>query len=157
AKPQACVLIRPKKAPELGVVITWHALKPTGEVTPQHRDAAEQRWMCGQAIQCHGEIVHWRSSHVVLAKPSSNAPCPYAVLASTLRTQVNEAQRLDIHTFSDPAQHAGAMAVDAIPHDLPDEASDLFEAGYPIELSHSDRHLVPAHLRYQGPAARVNK
>src|SRR5689334_11587462 len=45
------------------------------------------------------------------------------------------------------------MAVDAVPHDLADESSDLTETLHPVELGHAHRHLVAAHLGDQLAAA----
>src|SRR4030088_1573087 len=65
---------------------------------------------------------------------------------------MNEADGLEIDTLSDPAEHTGPVAVDAVPHDLVHEAADLLEAGDPIELGHADRHLVATDLRHQRAA-----
>ena len=70
---------------------------------------------------------------------------------------MNEADRFEIDALGDPAEHAGAMTVDAVPHHLAHEAADLLEAGDPVELGHADRHLVAADFRHQCAASRVDE
>src|SRR5262245_44446034 len=78
-------------------------------------------------------------------------------MARAHRAQVDETEGLDIDALSYPAEHAGPVAVDAVPHDLPHEATDLLEARDPIELGHSNRHLVPTDFRHQCAALGVDK
>ena len=70
---------------------------------------------------------------------------------------MHEAEGLEIDALGDPAEHAGAVAVDAVPHDLAHEATDLLEARDPIELGHAHRHLVPADLLHQSAAQRIDE
>jgi hypothetical protein len=53
----------------------------------------------------------------------------------------------------DPAELAGLVAVDRVPHDLADEAADLLEALPAVELRHPGRHLVAPPLgdEHAGP------
>ena len=74
-----------------------------------------------------------------------------------MRPQVDEPQSLVVHALRHPAQHAAAVAVDAVPHHLPHEAADLPEAGHPVELGHAHRHLVAAHLRDQRAVCGVHE
>ena len=39
---QACVLIGSEETPELQVVVAGEAIEPASEVTPEHRNAADQ-------------------------------------------------------------------------------------------------------------------
>src|SRR5437667_11527474 len=57
---------------------------------------------------------------------------------------MDEANSQLIPTASDPAEHSAAVAVDAIPHDLPHEAADLLETFGAIELDHADGHFIAA-------------
>jgi len=70
-------------------------------------------------------------------------------VTGALWAQVDEAEGLEIDALGDPAEHASAVAIDAIPHDLADEAADLLEAGNPVKLGHAYRHLVPTDLWHQ--------
>ena len=45
-----------------------------------------------------------------------------------------------------PAEHAAAVAVDAVPHQLADEPADLLEAARAVKLHHADGVLVAALL-----------
>ena len=56
---------------------------------------------------------------------------------------MDEAEGLVIDTLGNPAEHAGPVAVDAVPHHLAHEATDVLETGDAIELGHPDRHFVP--------------
>ena len=90
-------------------------------------------------------------------KPLRSRPVQMPLLASALRAQVDEAEGLEIDALGDPAEHSGAVAVDAIPHDLAHEAADLLEAGNPVELGHAYRHLVPTDFWHQRAALWMNE
>src|SRR5262249_4415925 len=92
-----------------------------------------------------------------LSEPGPKSPRPDALLAGALRAQVNEAEGFKIDAFGDPAEHAGPVAVDAVPHHLAHKAADLFEAGDAIKLGHADRHLIPTEFWHQCAALRVDE
>src|SRR5262249_14947800 len=157
AQAQAGMLIGAEEAPELEIVVAREALEPASEIAPQHGRAANRYRVSGQAVDRHGQVVERRGSHEVLPEPGPKSPGPDALLARALRAQVDEADGLEIDALCNPAEHAGFVAIDAVPHDLAYKAPDLFETGDPVELSHAYRHLVPAHLRRQHAALRVDK
>src|SRR5205823_1616184 len=109
------------------VVVAWQSLEPAPKVAPQHGNTADQHGVSRQAGDGHAQIIQWRRAHVVLPEPGPQPPGPDALLAGALRAQVNEADGLEGNAFGDPAEHAGPMAVDAVPHDLAHEAADLLE------------------------------
>src|SRR5208282_3635034 len=139
------------------IVVSWKAFKPALEVAPQHGDAADQHRVSRQARDRHGQVVKRRRAHEVLSKPMSKPPGPDALLARAHWTQVDEAERIEIDALGDPPEHAGPVAVNAVPHDLAHEAADLLKAGYPIKLGHAHRHLVPTDFRHQRAALRVDE
>src|SRR5271165_4578608 len=102
-------------------------------------------------------MVKRRGTHEILPEAVPNPPGPDTLLAGAGGAQVDEADGLEIDALGDPAEHAGPVAVDAVPHHLAHEAADLLEAGDPVELGHADRHLVPADLRHQRAALRVDE
>src|SRR5437660_3330123 len=102
-------------------------------------------------------MVERRGTHEVLAIPHPKTPSPNTLMAGALRTQVDESEGLDIDALGDPAEHAGPMAVDAVPHHFPYEATNFLEAGDAVEFRHSDRHLVTAQLRNQGAPPRMDE
>ena len=149
SRPQARVLIGTQETPEFRIVVTRQALQPASEVTPQHGDAADQRRMRRQAGDRHRKVVERRGAHEILAEAGAQPSGPDAVVAGALRAQMNEANGFEIDALGDPAEHAGAVAVDAVPHHLTHEAADFLEAVDPIEFGHADRHLVAADLGHQ--------
>src|SRR4051812_16266505 len=98
--------------------------------------------MRGQAVAGDREVIERRGAHEVLAEAGAKPSGPDALLTGALRAQMHEADRFEIDALGDPAEHARAVAVDAVPHHLAHEAADLLEAGDPIEFGHADRHLV---------------
>ncbi len=70
---------------------------------------------------------------------------------------MDEAEGLEIDTFGNPPEHAGPVAVDAVPHHLAHDAADLQETADAIELGHPDRHFVPADFGRQRTALRVDE
>ena len=70
---------------------------------------------------------------------------------------MDEAQGFVVDALGHPAEHARAVAIDAVPHHLLDEAADLGEAGPPVELGHAHRHLVATHFRDEGTGARMDE
>src|SRR5271165_2429876 len=151
------MLIGAEETPELEIVVPRQALEPALEVAPQHGHAADQHRVSRQAIDNHHQVVERRGTHEVLPEPDPNPPGPDALMAGALRAQVDKADGLRTEALGDPAEHAGPVAVDAVPHDLAHEAADLFEAGDPIELGHADRHLVTTDFRHQRAALRVDE
>src|SRR5262249_35944123 len=96
-------------------------------------------------------------AHEILPEPDPKPSSPDALMARTHGAQVDETDKLDISGFGDPAEHATAMAVDAVPQDLTDKAADLIETSNPVELGHAYRHLVPADLRPTRAGPRVDE
>src|SRR3954469_3656860 len=85
AHAQAGVLIGPQEFSEFGIVVAGQALEPASEVAPQHRDAADQRWVRGQAVAGDGEIIERRGAHEILAEAGAKASGPDTFLARALR------------------------------------------------------------------------
>src|SRR5882672_5254849 len=154
---QAGVLVGADEAPKFEVVVARQSLEPAPEVTPQHGHTADQHRVRWHAVDGHCQVVEGRGTHEVLPEPGPKPPGPDALLARALWAQMNEANGLEIDALGDPAEHAGPVAVDAVPHDLAYEAADLLEAGDPIKFGHAHRHLVSADLRYQRAALRVDE
>src|SRR5262245_36377882 len=69
---------------------------------------------------------------------------PPVLVAGAHRAQVLEAQFGVGPTDGDPAVHAAAVAVDAVPHQHLHKPTDLLEAFGAIELDHADGVLVAA-------------
>ena len=157
AEQQAGVLVGAQEPPELGIVVARQALQPASQVTPEHCDAADQRRMRRQAIDRHRQIIERRGAHEILAEAGAQPSGPDALVAGALRTQMNEANGLEVDALGDPAEHARAVAVDAVPHHLAHEAADFLEARDPIELGHADRHLVAADLGHQRAVLRMHE
>src|SRR5215510_4279087 len=157
AHAQASVLIGAEKAPELEVVIAWQTLQPAFEVAPQHRHATDQDRMSRQAVHSNRQVIGGRRAHEVLPEAGPNPSGPDTFVAGAHRAQVKIADGFKISALSDPAEHAGPVTIDAIPHFLAHEAANLFEAGDPVELGRAHRHLISANLRHQRSAERVDE
>ncbi|MBA7672865.1 hypothetical protein ES703_81052 [subsurface metagenome] len=78
-------------------------------------------------------------------------------MAGALRAQMNEAGGFEIDALGDPAEHARAVTVDAVPHHLAYEAADFPETVDAVELGHADRHLVAADFGHQCAGLRMNE
>jgi hypothetical protein len=157
AHAQAGVLVGAQEAPELEVVVARQTFQPAPEVPPQHGHTPDQYRVGRQAIDGDGQIVERRGPHEVLPEPDPQPPGPDALMAGALRAQVDEAEGLEINALGKPAEHTGAVTVDAVPHDLAHEAADLLKAGDSIELGHAHRHLVAADLRHKRTAVRMDE
>src|SRR5690606_10307004 len=96
-----------------------------------------------------------RRAHEILAE-TVPYPTPYdAAIARSHRPQVQDAQVLVVERARLPAEHPRPVAVDPVPHHLPDEAADLAKTRDPVELRHAHGHLVAAGLRHELSADRV--
>src|SRR3954465_14779929 len=88
--------------------------------------------------------VHRSRPHEVLAIPVSYTAGPPVLVGGPHRPQVREPDRRIVPAHRDPAEHAAAMAVDAVPHQLAHESANLLEATRAIKLDHADRHFIAA-------------
>jgi hypothetical protein len=68
---------------------------------------------------------------------------------------MGEADRLIVPGRCLPPEHAAAVVVNAVPHHLADEASDLTEALDAIELGHARRCIVADAFADQSASRRV--
>src|SRR5258705_9664489 len=158
AQPQARMLVTAQELAEAGLLVPRRALERAGEIAPEHRDAAVHGRVLGQPVERDRQVVERGSPHEVLAEAGPDAPRPDALaLAGPHRAQVEEAEIGIVHALRDPAQHARAVAVDPVPHDLPYEAADLAEASDPVELGHPHRHLVAADFGDALAGARMDE
>src|SRR5262249_24468966 len=78
-------------------------------------------------------------------------------IARPHRSEMEKAEGRSVDALGDPAQHATAMAVDPVPHDLTDEPTDLAKARSPLELRHPHGHLVAADLGNERAGSRVHE
>src|SRR5438132_4375927 len=157
AHQQAFPLVLPEEAAELGILVARKALDGAREVPPEHRRAAIQHRALRQAVYGAGKKVERRGPHEVLTQPRTHASSPDACLAGTHRAKVQEAKVLVVHGLGNPAEHARAMAIDAVPHHLPDETTDLAEAADPVELRRAQRDLVSAGLWHKRASPGIDE
>ena len=61
-----------------------------------------------------------------------------ALLARAHGAQVHETQVWLVPAARDPAVHAAAVAIDAIPHHFSNKSADRLEAGHAIEFGHAE-------------------
>src|SRR5258708_7799558 len=146
---QARPLIAAQEAPELLVAVARLPAQEATEVPDRHAEATHDERRPGHSVRRAPEHVHRRRAHEVLATSVPFAARPPTLVACPHRAQVGEAQRRVVPRDRDPAKLPAAVSVDAVPHDLPYEATDLSEARRAIELGHAHRVLVADLLRDQ--------
>src|SRR5579862_6548798 len=157
AEPKARMLIASQEPSELKIFVSLDPTNGARHVAPQHRNAAQKNRVFRQAKYRAGQQVQRSSTHKVLSVAGSHAPRPDALLARSHWPQMHEPQRLVVHALRKPTEHAAAMTVDSIPHDLAHEPTDFLEAFDAIELSHADRHFVATYLRNYVTCTRVDE
>ena len=112
-----------------------------------------------EPVVLHGEVVRLEplgEVHVeALALASAEDPRLYQWSQVPIGDEA--VQRFVAEAFGDPPKYATTVAVDGVPHHLADEPPDLLEAEDPVELGRTHRHLVPADLRHQRAALRVDE
>ena len=154
---QTCVLISTQKLTEGGIVVSGQPPQDAAPVTPEHRHATDQHRMLKGAKYGTGEMIQRRRTHEILAEARPCAPGPHALMAGALRPEVDETERLLVDALRHPTQHPRAVAIDAIPHHLLDEPSDLGETRSTVELRHAHRHLVAAYFRFECSCTRMRR
>src|SRR5688572_28507047 len=106
------------------------------------------------AVQGARGHVSQPGTHVVVPPAGPQASGDDPPVARAHGTETQDAEIRIVPAPRDPAEHAAAMAVDPVPHDLANEAADLQKARDPVDLGRSDRSLVPADLASEGAIAR---
>src|SRR5262245_18909011 len=139
--------------PEVGIAEARPPAHRHLQIAGQDPDAPDHVGRLRHAIQRHREHVVPRRPHEPLPPAPAPAPLPDVALARAHRPQVHDAQLGRVYRARDPALHATEVAVDPVPADLPNEASDLAEAGDPVELRGTDGVLV-AHALEPQPSIR---
>src|SRR5262245_46910516 len=142
AEQQACQLIPPEEPSELGIGVSLATRPHARHVADEHAETTDDERSPRHAEQGTGQHVEEPRAHEPLPASMSLATVPRALVAGSHRPQVHEAQLGVVPAACDPATHAASMAVDAVPHDLANEATDLLEALAPVQLDHARRHLV---------------
>src|SRR5262245_55845235 len=139
-------LIAAQMAPERRVGVARARGEHRRQVARQHAEAADHERPVGRAIDGAHEHVERPGAHEPLPAAVAPATGPDTVVAGTHRAQVHEPQRRLVPAAGDPAEHAAAVAVDAIPHSLAHETADRLEALAAIQLGHPRGHLVADRL-----------
>src|SRR5207249_1900216 len=111
---------------------------------PHHRNAAQHhRWM-SQTENGARPHVDGTGAHEILRRTMSGPAGPPVLVTRAHRSQMFEIDLRIVPADRDPSVHPAAVAVDAVPHQLAHEPTDLPKAFGAIELHHADRRLIAA-------------
>src|SRR4030095_7563252 len=87
----------------------------------------------------------------------TSASGPDSMLAGAHGPEVEEPKARFIPAPGKPPAHPAAMTINAVPHYLRDETTDLFKTLPPVELCHANGHLIAALLAEVLPGVRLHE
>src|ERR1043166_4623195 len=135
-------VIAPQEAAEFGVLKTRPPLCRGFQPAPQDRQTPQDvRFLIQSGERARGREQE-SGPHEILAVAVAHPARINTLLTRSHGAKVYEAQLGLVPAAGNPTPHPALMAIDTIPHHLPDEAADLLEALPAVELRHAEGGII---------------